>query len=450
MSYRNPGDIQVADPSAFINAFEQKTSKWADYYETKAKERAKKEEANDIALANFNKSMNYPDLVKNYGSEAVKVIKDYVETNIVANGKFRDATVSQRQDIYDDLNINLIGKMQKAEKGLAFDNTDVDLSMFETSPEFQHFLENKNRSGAAFAIKDGAIGYKYLDDQQKEHFIDADLIPDKLDGIKTRTQIYEGIGKQVDEVIRDIDYSYGTSDNLKPAYSKVNEQVTSLFANMDEQDKRAYFEKAQQDAGLQRPKFTYGDFPEDMPDEEKTKILEEQDKFIISSLKKRIEDGSKVINSDKNKIVLPKAPSAAQVQQGKTLEDVNYTTQSFYQNIGSLGYGVNPAGVTTGTTDLNKQNYVYGLENMGFNVIEKRGLEGEDDEEKVTYEEFVVAPVGSSKKITIRQGEQPDIVFKKLLMAKGATPQQAEQILLNSRQTLKSAQAPGSDLPILK
>lgn len=315
MSYRNPGDIQIADPSAFINAFEQKTSKWADYYETKAKERAKKEEANDIALANFNKSMNYPDLVKNYGPEAVKTIKEYVETNYVANGAFKEATASERQGMLDDLNINLIGKMQKAEKGLAFDNTDVDLSMFETSPEFQHFLENKNRSGANFTIKDGAIGYKYLDDQQKEHFINADLIPDKLDGIKTRTQIYEGIGKQVDEVIKDIDYSYGTSDNLKPAYSKVNEQVTSLFANMDEQDKRAYFEKAQQDAGLERPKFTYGDFPDDMPNEDKSKILEEQDKFIISSLKKRIEDGSKVINSDKNKVVLPKAPSASQIKE---------------------------------------------------------------------------------------------------------------------------------------
>lgn len=445
MSYRNPGDIQVADPSAFINAFEQKTSKWADYYETKAKERAKKEEANDIALANFNKQMNYPDLVNNYGPEAVKVIKEYVETNVVANGKFRDATVSERQDIYDDLNINLIGKMQKAEKGLAFDNTDVDLSMFETSPEFQHFLENKNRSGANFTIKDGAIGYKYLDDQQKEHFINADLIPDKLDSIKTRTQIYEGVGKQVDEVIKDIDYSYGTSDNLKPAYSKVNEQVTSLFANMDEQDKRAYFEKAQQDAGLEKPKFTYGDFPDDMPDEDKSKMLEDQDKFIISSLKKRIEDGSKVINSDKNKVVLPQAPSAAQIKQGETFEEIDYTAQSFYENAQSLGYGINPSGVTIGTTDLNKQNYVYGLENMGFNVIKRRGPEDEK-----TFTEFIVAPIGSSKEIIIRQGEQPDIVFKKLLIAKGATPRQAEQVLVNARQRFKSAQTPGSDLPIIQ
>jgi hypothetical protein len=442
MSYRNPGDIQVADPSAFMNSFEQVASKWSQYYESKAEERKKKEQAGDLALANFQKSMNYSDLVKNYGAEATNTIKSYIEDKYVKSGVFKDATSSQRQEIFDDININLIGKMQKAEKGLSLDNTDIDVSMFDDSPEFQDFLLNKNRSGAAFTIKDGSIGYKYIDTENKERFISADSIPDKLDSIKTKTQIYEGIGKQIDEYVKDIDYSYGTSDNVKPAYQKVNEQTTSLFAKMDSQDRRAYFEKAMQDAGQQEPKYAYGDFPSEMPDDEKAKALELQDKFIMSSLKKRIEDNSKVINSDKNKVVRPSQPTATQVKDQKSLQDIGATAQSFYENVSPLGYGINPAGITIGVTDLNKQNYTYGLENMGFNVIEKRGPEDED-----TYEEFVVSPIGSTKKIVIRQGEQPDIVLKKLLMAKGATNQQAEQILVNARQTFKSGQETSSDLP---
>jgi len=315
MSYRNPGDIQVADPSAFMNSFEQVASKWSQYYESKAEERKKKEQAGDLALANFQKSMNYSDLVKNYGAEATNTIKSYIEDKYVKSGVFKDATSSQRQEIFDDININLIGKMQKAEKGLSLDNTDIDVSMFDDSPEFQDFLLNKNRSGAAFTIKDGSIGYKYIDTENKERFISADSIPDKLDSIKTKTQIYEGIGKQIDEYVKDIDYSYGTSDNVRPAYQKVNEQTTSLFAKMDSQDRRAYFEKAMQDAGQQEPKYAYGDFPSEMPDDEKAKALELQDKFIMSSLKKRIEDNSKIINSDKNKVILPKAPSAEQAKQ---------------------------------------------------------------------------------------------------------------------------------------
>lgn len=332
MSYRNPGDIKVADPSAFMNSFEQGVSKWAKYYESKAEERRKKDQASDIALAEFQKSMKYSDLVKNYGAEAANTIKSYIEDKYVKSGVFKNATSSQRQEIYDDININLIGRMQKAEKGLALDNTDIDISMFDDSPEFQDFLLNKNRSGAAFTIKDGSIGYKYIDADNKERFIDANSIPDKLDSVKTKTQIYEGIGKQIDEHIQDIDYSYGTSDDVKPAYQKISEQTTSLFAKMDAQDKRAYYEKAMRDSGQQEPKYTYGDFPDDMPDDEKAKLLELQDKYIMASLKKRIEDGSKVINSDKNKSIAPNKPTAEQIKQAQS-QDLAKERSTYFKEV---------------------------------------------------------------------------------------------------------------------
>lgn len=296
MSYRNPGNIPIADPSVFINAFNQGIEKYKKYYEEKAEKKKKELAQIDSSIASFNKQMDYPELVKQYGPRKVQAIKDYVNENYLSKGAFANASQSEKQDILDDVRINLIGKMQKTEEAASIDPTDMDMSVFDSTPEFKDFLLNR-ANGYAFSIKEGNIGYEYKDSSGQSKFISSDVIPDKIPELKTKTQVYTDINTKIEGIAKKLDNSHKLDDSTKTFDTGLSNELSKLFAGLTDMEKSAYWEKAQVASGVaEEEALSYKDFPENMTDEEIKKAIDNQEKAIMALLKQEIRSNSTVYN----------------------------------------------------------------------------------------------------------------------------------------------------------
>lgn len=305
MSYRNPGNIPIADPNAFINAFNEGIQKYKQYYEQKAANRKKELEKIDSAVAKFNSDVNYPELVKQYGPKKVETIKNYVNEKYLNTKAFANGSESERQEMLDDLRISLLGNIEKSETAANLDPTDIDLSIFDSAPEYKDFLLNK-ANGYAFSIKDGDVGYEYVDDNNNKKFIKSDQIPDKLPEIKTKTQIYTGITSSIEEIAKNLDRSHRLDDSLKTFNTSLSNQSTKLFASLSPQEKSAYWEKAQVLSGIKEEDvIPYNDFPENMSKEEIKNNIDNQEKTIMSLIKKEIKENSTIYNKFVTDIVEP-------------------------------------------------------------------------------------------------------------------------------------------------
>lgn len=296
MSYRNPGNIPIADPSAFINAFNKGIEKHKKYYEEKAEKKKKELAQIDASIASFNKQMDYPELVKQYGPRKVQAIKDYVNENYLSKGAFANASQSGKQDILDDVRINLIGKMQKTEEAASIDPTDMDMSVFDSTPEFKDFLLNR-ANGYAFSIKEGNIGYEYKDSSGQSKFISSDEIPDKIPELKTKTQVYTDINTKIEGIAKKLDNSHKLDDSTKTFDTGLSNELSRLFAGLTDMEKSAYWEKAQVASGVNEEEaLSYKDFPENMTDEEIKDAVDNQEKAIMALLKQEIRSNSTVYN----------------------------------------------------------------------------------------------------------------------------------------------------------
>ena len=302
MSYRNPGNIPIADPSAFINAFNQGIEKYKKYYEEKAEKKKKELAQIDASIASFNKQMDYPELVKQYGPRKVQAIKDYVNENYLSTSTFANASQSGKQDILDDVRINLIGKMQKTEGAASIDPTDMDMSVFDSTPEFKDFLLNR-ANGYAFSIKEGNIGYEYKDSSGQSKFISSDEIPDKIPELKTKTQVYTDINTKIEGIAKKLDNSHKLDDSTKTFDTGLSNELSRLFAGLTDMEKSAYWEKAQVASGVaEEEALSYKDFPENMTDEEIKDAVDNQEKAIMALLKQEIRSNSTVYNKFETEI----------------------------------------------------------------------------------------------------------------------------------------------------
>lgn len=311
MSYRNPGNIPIADPNAFINAFNQGIQQYKQYYEEKAEKRKKELEQIDVAKARFSANMNYPDLVKQYGAKKVDTIKNYVNEKYLNTKAFANATTSQRQEMLNDLSINLLGNIQKAETAATIDPTDIDLSVFDSTPEYKDFLLNQ-ANGYAFSLKNGVVGYEYKDEGNNLKFISADQMPDKLPEIKTKTQIYTSITTEAQKIAERLDGAHRADDSLARFDTGLSNELARLFANLMPQEKAAYWEKAQISSGIEESNaIAYNDFPESMPAEELKKNKDIQEMGIMSLLKEEIKNNSAVYNKFVTEIIKPLKPETA-------------------------------------------------------------------------------------------------------------------------------------------
>ena len=438
MSYENPRYIEQ-DPTAFARGFEKTFGGFVDKWEAEKAEIEKLAKENDAILAaGYSAASLGP--VRNLGVKLQDGLQGAVN-NMVKAG-FANKTKAEQA-----LALQKVGLLKQGADQLnallSMDSSNIDKRNSPLLMKLRNSIllgdDSVSITGegedVSFQLKDGEK--ISLTDIANSRLMDTSQYQQEWSEIRKETA--SKIEQQMASAIR----SGMPAEQVKQNAKKI---LMQNFGGKAEDLKSYYYSNVltlEQKQG-KAPIYKSTDYLKD--GEKGAKEMEAQENIVIDSMLNDVLSATSNVSAyvSAPKPVVQK-PTAGQIKEGKALQEIGYTAQSFYENANPLGYGINPAGVTIGTTDLNKQNYVYGLENMGFNVIKKRGPEDED-----FYEEFVVRPVGSTKEVTIRQGEQPDIVLKKLLMAKGATSQQADQIILNARQTFKSAQAPSSDLPILK
>lgn len=435
MSYENPRYIEQ-DPGAFARGFESTFGGFVDKWEQEKAEIEKLAKENDAILAaGYSAASLGP--VRNLGAKLQEGLQGAVN-NMVESG-FANKTKAEQA-----LALQKVGLLKQGADQLnallSMDSSNIDKRNSPLLMKLRNSIllgdNNVSITGegedVSFQLKDGEK--ISLTDIANSRLMDTSEYQQEWSEIRKETA--SKIEQQMASAIR----SGMPAEQVKQNARKI---LMQNFGGKAEDLKSFYYSNVLtlEDKKGKAPIYKSTDYLKD--GEKGAKEMEAQENIVIESM---LNDVLSATSNVSAYVSTPKPatvkPSAGQVKDQKLMQDVGYTAQSFYENISPLGYGINPAGITIGTTDLNKQNYVYGLENMGFNVIEKRGPEDEE-----TYEEFVVSPIGSSKKITIRQGEQPDVVLKKLLIAKGATAQQAEQILVNARQTFKSSQTSSSDLP---
>ena len=75
MSYRNPGNLFVGDPNAFLKSFLSTIEKHRAYYEKQSEKEEKEKQQLDYALAQFNKEMDYPTIAKTFGKDVADITK---------------------------------------------------------------------------------------------------------------------------------------------------------------------------------------------------------------------------------------------------------------------------------------------------------------------------------------------------------------------------------------
>lgn len=306
MSYRNPGNIPIADPNAFLNTFLAGVEKYRDYYSKKAEERKKKKQQDELSVVNFRKQINYPELLKKYGQKRTEAIRSYVNTNFLDNKKYQNASETERQDIIEDLQVNFFGDLQKSETAFQLDPTDVNLeSYFDTSDpqsqKFLSFLQNKANGGAAFEIRDNQIGYTYKDESGNDQFITSDEIPDKIPELKTDTQLYTSIEGKLEDSIKEIDSAYMKSELMGDIEGDLDKEIAFIYSSMDEQEKAAYFRKALANYDVDEDSVAYNDFPDNASDDEISELKEQRDNLILADLKETIRSGSREYQRFKNK-----------------------------------------------------------------------------------------------------------------------------------------------------
>lgn len=306
MSYRNPGNIPIADPNAFLNTFLSGVEKYRDYYSKKAEERKKKKQQDELSVVNFRKQINYPELLKQYGQKRTDAIRSYINTNFIDNKKYQSASETEKQDIIENLQIDFFGNLQKSETAFQLDPTDINLeSYFDTSDpqsqKFISFLQNKANGGAAFEIRDNKIGYTYKDESGNDQYITSDEIPDKIPELKTDTQLYTSIEGKLEDSIGEIDSAYMKSELMGDIEGDLDKEISFIYSSMDEQEKAAYFKKALANYDVDEDSVAYNDFPDNASDDEISELKEQRDNLILADLKETIRSGSREYQRFKNK-----------------------------------------------------------------------------------------------------------------------------------------------------
>ena len=147
MSYRNPGDIQIADPGAFMNAFNSVIEPYKAKLEQRAAEKKKLLEKYDAANAKLTASMNYPSWVEKYGSTKATAIKQMVEEDYIQNNRFASASLSDQQAMLDEIQTNIVQGVKTLDAAVALDLREVLPSHLDswtsTNKEFMDFLASK-------------------------------------------------------------------------------------------------------------------------------------------------------------------------------------------------------------------------------------------------------------------------------------------------------------------
>ena len=289
MSYRNPGDIRIADPGAFMKAFEAKVQPVIEELKKKKEERKKEAKKYDSDVAKFNESMNYPQWAKTLNAEAAASLKSIINKNYIDNGRFRDASESERQEILDEINIGIGQSLNKVNNAIQLSYNEILPGDFEDNPEFLSFIKNvPATSQLNISEVDGQPAFSYTIDGETKT-LRADQIPDGVGDYKGRSAINEKYTSLLAEGVKSIDEKLKKREELGLYEASQDGQKTAMgiFSQLDQRERNYIFEEAQIDINGDEEGgvIAYGDIEADEP-------RKAADEVIIESIKKKIEDES--------------------------------------------------------------------------------------------------------------------------------------------------------------
>ena len=326
MSYRNPGNLNIGDPNAFLKAFLGGVEKYGSYFQQQAEKEERKERDLDIRLAKFESELNYPDIAKTYNPQVASQVKNIINEKYVDSGVFASSSVQDQAKILSDIGVNIMAPLDNMNKAVALDPTDVDLNLFNKTPVFRSFLENK-QNGFEVVTKDNGLAFKF-NDGEKDHFLTPNDVPDKMPTIRKNTEIFGDYDKSINDAVRIVDYAYQRAED----YSKIEGEMekgfesaaNKIFGNMDYQSRAAIFKKILKDKTGEE--FNYNDSPSDISKDEQFDFLEIQDLAIKEHIENTIRNQSAVRNKfiyEKEKEEEVDDPSRAELERMDVDESLN-------------------------------------------------------------------------------------------------------------------------------
>jgi len=237
MSYRNPGDIQIADPGAFMNAFNSIIEPYKAKLEQKAEERKKQLEKYDAANAKLTASMNYPAWVEKYGSTKAEAIKKMVNEDYIANNKFASASLSDQQTMLDEIQTKIVQGVQTLDAAVSLDFNEILTSHIDewnsTNKDFMDFLESKpdDKNDITIEKQNGELGFSYIKDGQKK-FISQSTMPKGILSYKGKTALNQELQGILNASAKELDDKFSKAPDMTGVDSYIKSKVASVYANI--------------------------------------------------------------------------------------------------------------------------------------------------------------------------------------------------------------------------
>ena len=435
MSYRNPGDIQLADPGAFMNAFNSVIEPYKAKLEERAAEKKKLLEKYDAANAKLTASMDYPSWVEKYGSTKAAAIKQMVEEDYIKNNRFASASLSDQQAMLDEIQTNIVQGVKTLDAAVALDLREVLPSHLDnwtsTNKEFMDFLASKPDDNNDITIErqNGELGFSYIADGQKK-FISQSKMPKGAIDYKGRSAINQEIQSTIALGVQNIDKKFGEAVDLGGAEQYLESTAASIYASIknDPAKLETIFESLQIDFNGKEEgtgDFSYADVMAD------PKLKDIADKAITSYIAARVEDDSKELTrlKGKEREKQEKAKEAyqekmqatlnAEAQNEKQAAKYRSTLNTFISSARILGFAFDDK-----TNLVKNPNYPIIFNNATQKRIENFALANGyslktpliDDEGNIVGGEFKL--LGKSNTIEIRDGDTFTNLLYKLVLGK--------------------------------
>jgi hypothetical protein len=435
MSYRNPGDIQLADPGAFMNAFNSVIEPYKAKLEEKAAEKKKLLEKYDAANAKLTASMDYPSWVEKYGSTKAAAIKQMVEEDYIKNNRFAGASLSDQQAMLDEIQTNIVQGVKTLDAAIALDLREVLPSHLNswtsTNKEFMDFLASKPNDNNNITIErqNGELGFSYIFDGQKR-FISQSKMPKGAIDYKGRGAINQEIQSTIGLGVQNIDKKFAEAVDLVGSEQYLESTAASIYASIknDPAKLETIFESWQIDFNGKEEGTGDISYADAMADPELRKIA---DKAITSYIASRVEDDSKELTRLKGK-EREKQEKAIEKQQEKYAavieEEAKNEKQAkkyksnlnrFLVTSRKLGFAFNDDGT------VKNPNHSIIFNNATLPKVELFANENcyelvkpyEDEDGNIIGGKFKL--LGTSKTIDISDGDTFDQLTYKFILGKG-------------------------------
>jgi len=396
MSYRNPGEIYIANPNAFMQAFEKGIAPIKAELERKAAERKERAQKYDLANAKLKQNLQYPEWVKKYGKQKADTIKSIVEEDYISNNKFASATQSEQQDMLDELNTSITSIAQKTDAALQIDFNEILPGQFEDNPEFLDFIENKPAIDNNISLEkvNGQMGFSYIKDGKKS-FLSVDKIPDGAIGYQGRSQVYDVFEAGIKDAVKQVDDHVRKAGEATSMKNKLARSANNIFAQINDPSQRAYlFELAQSELKDQeegKVDYSYMDIIDN------DNLREAADGVILEYIQSRIEDDSAEIDgikqAQKEQQERERKAAEAAAAKVKTVDPLEKRTglnaqdrEIAFKNIVNLKPGEDFVFKYKGSNDVEKKEYIMKKKETGEITFEEN-VEG-SVESKITVEDL--------------------------------------------------------------